>query len=99
MSMRVYRGGGEVTLFLVNLYVLEAMGPLIVKGILWLFRFFGIAQPWLWWYGCRDHKAWLDIILLAVAVLWSVCRILRKAKRRRVRKNSATQEDLSAEND
>ena len=98
MSMRIYRGGGEVTLFLVNLFVLEVAGHIVVKGLLWLFRLFGMPQPWLWWQALPNHSAWFFTLLLAVAALWSICRILRKAKRQRARKNSAAHEDLSTEN-
>lgn len=82
MSMRLYRDVGDIGQFLINLFVLEVVGHWLVKGVLWFFRLFGMPQPWLWWQGVAWRWQWLFTVLLVVAVLWSVVRIILKARRR-----------------
>lgn len=80
--MRLYRDVGDIALFLINLFVLEVAGHWLVKALLWLFRLFGMPQPWLWWQSVPHRWQWLSTFLLIVAVLWSIIRIIRKARRR-----------------
>lgn len=81
MPMRLYRGGGEVTFFLINLFVLQVSGRLMLFFALWLLRLFGMPQVWWWWHSLPQRGLWLSTALLILAVVWSIGRIIRKGRR------------------
>ena len=81
MAMRLYRGGNDITYFLINLFVLQVAGRVFVRAVLWLLRLFGMPQMWAWWHTFPHREQWLSTVLLIVAVVWSIGRVIRKGRR------------------
>lgn len=79
--MHFYKDIDEVTFFIINFFFLQVIGRMFVKGILLLFRFFGMPQLHNWFYSIPNATHWLSTLLLILAVVVSVGRITRKNKR------------------
>ena len=79
---RIYKDIGEVGIFLIHLFLLQTIGRWAFIGLLWLFRLFGMPQPYFAFYSDANAKHWLSTGLLIIAVAVSVFRILRKNKRK-----------------
>ena len=80
--MRLYRGGNAVTPFLIHLFILHAVGRLLVHATLRLPRLLGMPAPLRQWHTLPHHEQWLSTALLLIALAWSLARILRRARRR-----------------
>lgn len=80
--MRFYKDIDEVSFFIINFFLLQLVGKMMVKGILILFRFFGMPQLHNWYYSIPNASHWLSTLLLMIAVVVSIVRITRKNKRK-----------------
>ncbi len=78
---RVLRTNNEILIFLMNFFLLETVGRLLVLGLIHALRFFGVIQPYYLHYGHRVSKLVLFTLMLLTAVGISFWRILRKKKR------------------
>ena len=80
--MRLYRTNNEVVIFLINFFLLQLVGRVLIWLVLGIFRFFGMPQPYIWFHSIPNIRHWTFTVLLIIAVAISVVRILRKGKRR-----------------
>ncbi len=74
--MNLYKDTGEVGRFLVHLFLLEAVGHAAVRAFIWLFRLFGMPQPYHFWHTTPNVSHWLSTLLLLLAVIVSIRHIL-----------------------
>ncbi len=76
----MYKTDNEILIFLINFFMLESVGRLLIMGIVHLLRYFGLHQLYYLYYGHANSGHWLFGILLLLAVIISFVRILRKRK-------------------
>ena len=95
-----YKDIGEVTFFIINFFLLQVVGRMLVKSILILFRFFGMPQLNNWFYSIPNATHWLSTFLLLIAVMVSIVRITRKNKRKKtMQKDDNGMEENEVKND
>ena len=95
-----YKDIGEVTFFIINFFLLQVVGRMLVKSILILFRFFGMPQLHNWFYSIPNATHWLSTFLLLIAVMVSIVRITRKNKRKKtMQKDDNGMEENEVKND
>ena len=76
--MRLYRTNNEIIIFLINFFLLQLVGRALIWLVLWIFRFFGMPQPYIWFQSIPNIRHWTFTILLIIAVAISVVRIIKK---------------------
>lgn len=74
----VFKTDNEILLFVMNFFLLETVGKLLVLGFIHVLRYFGLHQLYYLYYGHHDSPFWLFTILLILAVAISFYRILKK---------------------
>ncbi len=79
--MRLYNSKNEILVFLCNVFLLQIVGKGALLLILWIFRFFGMPQPYFYYYSIPNHGRIVFLVLLVIAVVISVVRILRRGKK------------------
>ena len=67
---------------ILNFFLLQVVGRMLVKSILIVFRFFCMPQLNNWFYSIPNATHWLSTFLLLIAVTVSIVRITRKNKRK-----------------
>ena len=77
----VFKTDNEILLFVMNFFLLETVGKLIILGFIHLLRYFGLHQLYYLYYGHHDSPFWLFCLLLLTAVAVSFYRILKKKKK------------------
>lgn len=68
----------EILVFLINLFVIETVGHVVVAATLWTLRFFGMPQFYVYYHTHPAARHWLFTLLLLLAVAVSTARILKK---------------------
>ena len=76
----VFKTDNEILIFVMNFFLLETVGKLLVLGLIHVLRYFGLHQPYYLYYGHHDSPFWLFNIMLLTAVAISFYRILKKRK-------------------
>lgn len=76
--MKLVKTDNEVIIFLVNFFLLEAVGQLMFRGFMLLLRFFGMPQPYFWFHSDPLYSKILFTLLLAAAMGISIRRILKR---------------------
>jgi len=76
----MYKTKNEILIFLINFFMLETAGRLVIMGIIHILRYMGLHQLYYLYYGHRESGHWLFTILLLIAVFISFIRILKKRK-------------------
>ena len=76
-AMALYDRHNEVVVFLINLFLLETLGRLVVRAVIWLFRLFGMPQLYVAFHNTPNAGHWVSTVLLLVAVAISVTRVLK----------------------
>ena len=70
----------EIAFFLTNFFLVEVAGRLTVLAFIWIMRFFGMPQPYVFYYSHPIIPKIIFTILLVVVMIVSMVRILRKKK-------------------
>lgn len=68
----------EIAFFLINFFLIEVAGRITVLAFIWTMRFFGMPQPYIFYYSHPIISKIIFTILLVVVMAVSMIRILKK---------------------
>ena len=88
-----FKTDNEILIFLMNFFLLETLGKLVILSFIHVLRYFGLHQLYYLYYGHHDSPFWLFNVLLLTAVVISIWRILKKKCEKKKADNEVESEE------